>query len=297
MTLDQLRIFVAVAEREHMTRAADALGLTQSAVSSAIAALEAKSGLALFNRVGRHIELSAEGRVFLDEARAVLARAEAAERALVDLSGFRRGSLNIQASQTVASYWLPGRLAAFHKTYPSIEVKLSIGNTAQVARGLNEGIAELGFVEGQVQDPLLTPRVVGRDRLIVVVRPDHAWARLPRLAIQQLAQEAWVLREAGSGTRSEFEASLASHGLSIGQLKIALELPSNEAVRAAVEAGAGVTAISELAAQHGIRAGLLTRVEFHLPDRPFHLLYHRERRLSRAASAFLALLHIAPDGI
>ena len=113
MTLEQLRIFVAVAEREHVTRAADALRLTQSAVSAAIAALEAHSRLPLFHRVGRRIELSVEGRFFLEEARSLLARADAAERMLVDLSGLNRGTLGGQGSQTIGGYWLAQRLAIF----------------------------------------------------------------------------------------------------------------------------------------------------------------------------------------
>src|SRR5215831_2537338 len=113
MTLEQLRIFEAVAEREHVTRAAEALNLTQSAVSAAIAALEERHSVALFSRVGRRVELTDAGRLFLDEARAVLARARAAELALSEIAGLERGALTIYGSQTIASYWLPPRLVSF----------------------------------------------------------------------------------------------------------------------------------------------------------------------------------------
>ena len=113
MTLEQLRIFVAVAERQHVTRAAAELHLTQSAVPSAISALEPRHDVRLFDRVGRSIVLNPVGEAFLAEARAVLAQAQAAERALADFGGLRRGRLAVAASQTVASYWLPPRLAAF----------------------------------------------------------------------------------------------------------------------------------------------------------------------------------------
>jgi DNA-binding transcriptional LysR family regulator len=108
--LSSLEIFAAVAEREHVTRAADALNLTQSAVSAAIAALDARHGVALFSRVGRRIELTDAGRLFLDEAYAVLARAQAAELALSEIAGLERGALTVYASQTIASYWLPPQL-------------------------------------------------------------------------------------------------------------------------------------------------------------------------------------------
>src|SRR5262249_48385586 len=118
MTLEQLRVFVAVAERQHMTAAARALNVTQSAASAAIAALEARHDVKLFHRVGRGIVLTETGRLFLDEARGVLARAAAAELALDEMGGLKRGGLRVVASQTIAAYWLPPILAAFRKLHP-----------------------------------------------------------------------------------------------------------------------------------------------------------------------------------
>ena len=155
MTLEQLRIFVAVAERQHVTRAAGELNLTQSATSAAIAALEARYGIKLFDRIGRGIALTQTGRDFLIEARAVLARARAATQVLNDLAGLKRGSLSIAASQTVGNYWLPGRIQAFHAAYPGIDLSLTISNTEQVADAVLHGSADLGFVEGEIDDALL----------------------------------------------------------------------------------------------------------------------------------------------
>ncbi len=146
MTLEQLRVFVAVAERQHVTRAAAALNLAQSGASAAIAALEARHGAKLFHRVGRGIELTEAGALFLVEARAVLARAEAAE--LVLSGGLKRGTLAVQASQTIASYWLPRHLVAFRRAHPGIDIRLAIGNTAQVATAVREGTADIGFHRG-----------------------------------------------------------------------------------------------------------------------------------------------------
>ena len=133
MTLEQLRIFVAVAEREHVTRAAVDLNLTQSATSAAIAALEARYAIKLFNRIGRRIELTQAGRLFLVEARAVLARAATAETVLDDIAGLKRGSLRLAASQTVGNYWLPPLMHRYRASYPGIALALTIGNTETVA--------------------------------------------------------------------------------------------------------------------------------------------------------------------
>ncbi len=173
MTLEQLRIFVAVAEREHVSQAAQVLNLVQSAVSHAIAALEARHETKLFDRVGRRIELTEAGRMFLAEARAVLARAEAAELALSEIGGLKRGTLSVHASQTIASYWLPRHLVSFRRAHPQIQIRLSIGNTAQVAAAVETRIADLGFVEGAVENDHLTSATVAHDQLVIVVAPGH----------------------------------------------------------------------------------------------------------------------------
>ncbi len=279
-----------MAERQHVTRAAQALNLAQSAASSAVAALEVRFATKLFNRVGRGIELTEAGRLFLAEAKAVLARAEAAELALAEIGGLRRGTLAVQASQTIASYWLPRHLVAFRRAHPGIEVRLSVGNTAQVAAAVHQGEAELGFVEGAVNDPELFSATVAHDQLVLVVGPEHRWARAGRIAPHELPASEWVLREPGSGTRSAFEAALDGFGLALAALDVALELPTNEAVRAAVEAGMGATVISASVAAPSVEAGLLHRVGFALPERAFHVLRHRERYRSHAADALLELV-------
>jgi DNA-binding transcriptional LysR family regulator len=290
VTLEQLRIFVAVAERQHVTRAAAVLNLAQSAVSAAIAALEARHGAKLFHRVGRGVELTEAGALFLVEARAVMARAEAAELVLSELGNLKRGTLAVYASQTIASYWLPRHLVAFRRKYPGIEIRLTIGNTAQAAAAVHEGAADLAFIEGTIEDPMLTKEQVARDQLVIVVGTEHAWSAIDRLEPDRLIETDWVLREPGSGTRSTFEAALQGFGVSPGALRIALELPSNDAVRAAVEAGLGATAISASVAAPSLEAGLLHRVCFDLPARDFHVVRHVARCRSRAADALLSIV-------
>ena len=290
MTLEQLRVFVAVAERQHVTRAAEVLHLAQSAVSAAIAALEVRYGAKLFHRVGRGIELTEAGSLFLQEARSVLARAATAELVLSELGGLTRGTLNVAASQTIAGYWLPRHLVAYRRAHPGIEIRLVIGNTAQVVAAVHDGTAELGFVEGAVSDPAVSGRAVARDRLVIVVGPEHPWTQRDSITLEDIGEADWVLREPGSGTRSEFEQALSSRGVLPDRLRVALELPSNEAVRGAVEAGMGATAISASVAAPSLEAGLLHQVEFALPDREFRMLRHRERYNSRAGDALLDLI-------
>lgn len=292
MTLEQLRIFVAVAEKQHVTQAAGELNLTQSATSAAIAALETRYGIKLFDRIGRGVVLTQTGRDFLIEARAVLARAKAAAQVLDDLAGLKRGSLTIAASQTVGNYWLPGRIHAFHAAHPGIDLHLTIANTEQVARAVLQGSADLGFVEGDVNDALLASRKIDGDSLIMVVGAKHPWVSRAKVSPKDLLSTAWVLRERGSGTRSMFEVALRQSGIKLSDLQIALELPSNEAVRTAVEAGDAATAISDLVVAQSIAAKTLHRVKFDLPRRSFYILRHKERNASRVEQALLKSLHL-----
>ena len=292
MTLEQLRIFIAVAEKQHVTQAANELNLTQSATSAAIAALEARYGIKLFDRIGRGIVLTQTGRDFLVEARAVLARAKAAAQVLNDLAGLKRGSLTIAASQTVANYWLPSRIQAFRTAYPDIDLHISIANTEQVARAVDEGSADLGFVEGEVDNASLAISRIDGDSLVVVVGMKHPWVGRAKITPKDLLTTAWVLREPGSGTRSMFEAALRKSGIRFSDLRVALQLPSNEAVRAAVESGDCATAISDLVVAQSLAARTLHRVKIDLPRRSFYVLRHKERYASHVERALIKWLNI-----
>jgi DNA-binding transcriptional LysR family regulator len=287
MTLDQLRIFIEVAERGHVTRAAEALGMSQSATSAAIATLETSYQTKLFDRVGRGIQLTETGRKFLREARAVLDRASMARSVLQDLAGHPAGPVAVAASQTIATYWLPRRLAAFHASNPHVRLNVVIRNTNEVENAVVEGEVNIGLVEGPTQHPALIRRQIDQDQIVLVVAsgqpplPVDARGRLDLRAIT------WVIRE-DLATRE---------GLSLDDLNIALVLPSNEAVREAIEAGAGATIISRHVVASAIAAGRLVEIPIKLPQREYALVRHRERHASPAQQALMAHLIGATDAV
>jgi DNA-binding transcriptional LysR family regulator len=289
MTLEQIRIFVAVATREHVTQAARDLNLTQSATSAAVAALEARYQTRLFDRVGRRIVLTAAGKAFLIEAKSILARVAAAETVLDDLAGLQRGQLALAASQTIANYWLPAFIHRFNAAHPAITLQLSIGNTEQVASLVREGGADLGFVEGRVDDPLVVLQAVTDDELVLVGPIGHALCDGKPVTADALRRARWVLREQGSGTRAMFEEALEGLGMTRDELDIAFDLPSNEAVRGAVEAGAGVTVVSRLVVARALKAGTLATADIAFPPRHFYSLRHREHHQTQAAREFLRM--------
>jgi DNA-binding transcriptional LysR family regulator len=257
--------------------------MSQSAVSATIKAFETSCGMALFNRVGRGIELSDVGRRFLPEAKAVLDRASAARQFLENVSQTVTGAVSIAASQTIASYWLPRRLAAFHDIHPTVRLDVTIGNTRRVESAVLDGMADVGLVEGRTRSDLLTRVRVDTDRLVMVSAAGGA-GRDARGPVDLLTFR-WIVRERGSGTREGLEDYLAQQGRSLDDLKIFLVLPSNEAIRQAVEAGAGATLISEHVVADSIARGAVQVGDLQLPDREFVLITHVDRQPSLAQSA------------
>jgi len=289
MTLEQLVIFVAVAEREHLTRGAEALRLTPSAVSSAIKTLEDRYGVPLFDRVGRRIELTRAGRSFLPEARQILASAKNAEAFLGNLGGLRTGTLDIEASQTIANYWLPTRLLRFSTRYPGVSVDFRVGNTASVAQAVMSGRAELGFVEGSVDDAALIGKIMHVDGLVIVISAKSGVASAD-ITPDRLSSFNWIMRERGSGTRAEFETAVEKIGIDIAALPIVATLPTNEAVLSAVRDSGCATALSELVVAPLVASGELIRSDITLMTRQFTMLRHKERKPSAAAVEFETLI-------
>lgn len=293
VTLDQLRIFIEVAERGHMTRAAEALGLSQSAASAAIAALESLYQIKLFDRVGRGIQLTDAGRIFQREARAVLDRAAMARSVLQDLGGYPTGPVAIAASLTIATYWLPRRLAAFHAANPRVRLDVVIRNTQGVETAVVNGEVNIGLVEGPTQHSALLRQPIDQDRLVLVVATDQPGLPRDRSGRLDLRAITWVIREAGSGTRRGLEDLAANWGLSLNDLNISLVLPSNEAVREAIEAGAGATIISRHVVASAIASGKLAEIPIDLPHREYAIVRHRDRHATLAQQALVA--HLAGD--
>tara|TARA_R110002095_G_scaffold203343_2_gene185241 strand:- start:541 stop:1509 length:969 start_codon:yes stop_codon:yes gene_type:complete len=291
MTFEQLRIFLVVADLQHVTRAARQLNLTQSAVSAAISALEARYEVRLFDRIGRGIVLNSAGQVFVAEARRVMDNVAHAQTFLAELSGTPAGRLTIAASQTVASHWMPQLLVRFSARFPKVDLRLQAGNTETVARAVREHEVDVGVIEGRLGDSGLLMEPVARDRLVLIVGPDHPWADHRPINMGDLTSTTWIMRESGSGTRAAFHDDLRASDIDPEALKILMELPSNEACLAAVAAGQSATVLSRRAAATAIEAGRLKEIALDLSVRHFTALRHPERQESLALRELMAAFH------
>jgi DNA-binding transcriptional LysR family regulator len=299
MTLDQLRVFLAVSEHLHFTRAAEALYVTQPAVSAAIQSLEEEYAVRLFHRIGRHIEITEAGKFLQIEVQKILDQVNVTERGLRELNDLQRGQLSLGSSLTIGNYWLPEKISKFQQLYPGISINCTLANAETICTGTATGQFDLGLVEGEVQSSLkncLEEEVVGSDRLLVVVGKFHPWYEQQQVNLAELTETDWVMRESGSGTQQRFEQALQSWGINPSQLNVISLLNSGEMVKAVVENGVGATALSELMVIKELQLDSLRAVAIidkrspkPIPVeivRPFLKLKHKQRFQSKLAIAF-----------
>jgi len=303
MTLEQLRIFLAVAEHLHFTRAAEMLYITQPAVSAAIQSLEQEYGVKLFHRIGRHIEITEAGTLLQLEAQKILDHVTLTERGLRELNNLQRGELKLGSSLTIGNYWLPSKISEFKRQYPGIRINCTLANTEEICVGTATGQFDLGLIEGDVKPALqgcLEQEIVGSDRLQIVVGKCHPWYESAEITITELTQTAWVMREPGSGTQQRFENALQSWGINLSELNVILVFNSGEMTKAAVESGVGATGISELMVKKELQLDTLRAIQ--VIDnrnvksvtaeivRPFLKLKHRQRFQTTLSKVFEQML-------
>lgn len=269
--LDALDVLLAVAHTGSLNAAAREVGVTQQAVSARIAAIETQTGVPLVTRTRHGSTLTSAGTVVAEWAARLLAAAEEFDAGLATLRHDRQIRLRVSASLTIAEQLLPGWLvglqaSASRRGERPLHVDLTAANSDTVATQVRSGHADIGFIEGPKIPSGLRSRLVARDELWVVTRPDHHWARRRRgITPEELSQTPLVSREEGSGTREVLMVAL--RGALGSQTKITpplLELSTTSAVRAAVQAGAGAAVLSALAVSDDIASHRLARVP--LPD-------------------------------
>jgi molybdate transport repressor ModE-like protein len=265
--LAALEVLLAVARQGSLSAAGRDVGMTQQAVSARIAALEAQTGVRLVTRGPSGSQLTPAGTVAVQWADRLLQLAHEVDAGLASLRESSRTRVRVSASLTIAEQLLPGWLVslqagAVRRGEESVEVVLTATNSDHVIEQLKAGGADLGFVEGPRVPNGLRSRVVAHDELVLVVLPDHPWARrrLP-IAVDELARTPLVTREAGSGTRDFLEAALTAElGRDHVLARPALEMSTAASVRAAVLAGAAPAVVSRLAIGDDVAAGRLRTV-------------------------------------
>ena len=282
-----------MARHKGFSRAAESLDISQPAVSIQVQELERTLGLVLFHRRARGLQLTEVGETVYSYAHRIFSLSTEMLDAIKDVQDLRTGHLIIGASTTPGEYILPVAIGRFRQRYPGVQVELKISNTRSIVNQILQRELDLGMIGSGLEDAggdLVVSTYV-MDQIELVAGPDSPLGHSRRPSLEDVMAEGLITREQGSATRQTAEECFAQLGV---QPKIAIELGSNQAVKLAAEAGAGVGVISRYGIGAEVKAGLLQvlDVEGWRCTRPLSLVYLRERRLSPAQRSFLHLLEV-----
>jgi DNA-binding transcriptional LysR family regulator len=296
--LPHLETFAKAAELSSFTAAARALGLTQAAISQRIQALEQVLKGHLFHRQGGHVLLTDAGHRLYAYAQRILALHR---EAINDITGRETplaGELTLAASSVPGEHLLPDLLANFQERHAHIQVRATVTDSKNVLNQVEHGHVHLGLVGDKRESPHLEYRRFAEDTLVLVVPPKHAFAGKKRVSLAQFAAEPLIVREAGSGSRACLEQALAGAGKSLHDLRVTLELGSNEGIKEAVLRGMGVAVLSQRTVHNEVESGKLHALPITGLDltREMFVTWDKRRVLPIPAQLFLDLLGAARHG-
>jgi DNA-binding transcriptional LysR family regulator len=284
----RIQVFHAVAKYLSFTKAAEALFMTQPAVTFQIRQLEQEFNTRLFDRKHGRVTLTAAGAVALEYSERIVALSAELKARMRETGSSIQGNLLIGASTTVADFMLPQVIAAFKSRYPAVVPRLYVANSSTVQTRILERDFDIGFIEGISHEPALATEICCEDELGVVCPPCHPLAQHASVTPELLVQHNYISREPGSGTREVIDRYMQEAGLSPGMLQIAIEAGSPGAVKGLLLAGMGFSIMSATSVANETRLSQLVRLPLS-PRLTRHLstIYPNERIHSRLIISFL----------
>jgi DNA-binding transcriptional LysR family regulator len=284
----RLQVFHAVAKHLSFTKAAEALFMTQPAVTFQIRQLEEHFDTRLFDRAHGRISLTAAGQVALEYAERILALSAELDTRLKEMSGTVAGPLLIGASTTIAEFLLPQILGEFKARNPAVVPRLFVANSEAVQARVAERSLDIGFIEGDSHLPSLVTDVCCQYELQLVCAPSHPLAKHKSVALASLTEHAYISRELGSGTREVIDNYLQKAGLALDSLQVVMEAGSPEALKGLAATGLGFAIMSRATVAKEVRLGELVRIPLAPPLlRHLSAVYPKERFHSRLVNGFV----------
>jgi DNA-binding transcriptional LysR family regulator len=286
MNLHQLRVFCEVAELRSFSAAAERLHVTQPAITLQIKNLEDYYELKVFERIGKKVLLTEEGKVLFDFANRILTLSRQAEEALADLKGLSRGAIRIGTSFSFGDYYLPTLLKIFHDKYPQISIEISAGNTSQIIENTLLHQNDVAFVAYHPKNNRLVVRDFISDILVAILPKRHKLAARESLTLNELTGEPLILRERGSSYRGMVDETFREKGISP---LIIMESASTSAIKKMVQSGAGIAILPRQVVKEEAEASVFKAIEFTEVEMAhrFYLIYHKEKHFSRPLRVFV----------
>ncbi len=290
----QLLTYTAVVETSNFTKAAEILHTTQPAVSQQIAQLERKMGVKLLDRTNKRVETNRAGQIVYAYAVEIIRLYNHMQRLVNDLRDSPSGQLYIGASYTFGEYVLPRALALFCSVYPDIRPAITIANTHEVVESVANGQLDIGIIEGHSTNDNVQVEDFAEDTVVIVCSANHRLTRLNRIATpDDLANETWIVREKGSGTREVTDRTMEEYGIHPNTI---MEFGSTQVIKEAVEAGLGITILSEWTIRKEIALQTLSMVTLGLSSirRQFSIVTKKSEFQTKSTTLFQDFLHKHP---
>jgi len=288
ISLKQLKVFVGITQHTTLSAASERLYLSKAALSMALSELEKQLGHPLFDRVNHRLILNQEGQKLLPLADELLHRANDINT-LFSSHAKASGTLKIGASDTIGNHVLPSILSGFRQQQQHYSQQVFISNSELICQKLRDFELDIALIEGHAQQSDLVSTVFSQDTMCIIAPPSHPLAAKPQLSFNNLASSQWVLREAGSGSRSFFLQNLATH---IDNWSQSFELNTTEALINSIAEGLGLGCLSSLAAQYALNDGRVTQLNLnHSMQRQFWLVMHKDKYKNPLLTQFIDFCH------
>ncbi|MBL6918562.1 MAG: LysR family transcriptional regulator [Gammaproteobacteria bacterium] len=284
----RLQVFSTVARLLSFTKAAEALHMTQPAVTFQIRQLEDYFNTRLFDRTHNRISLTTAGHLVKDYSGQIISLYSEMDNEVRKLTGDVLGPLVLGASTTIGEYVIPSILGEYQVKFPDVTVRLHVANTEGVLHMVENNEIDIGIVEGPVNNKNLVSRVCWDDELVIVTPPGHELASAGSVAVDQILEYPFISREEGSGTREVISEHLNAAGREIADLNLTMEFGSPESIKSAVTTGLGISILSIATLDKELKLGLLSKVSLDPPlKRPFSIVFQRQKFRLRAMDEFL----------
>ncbi len=288
-----LKLFYTVAQLKSFTKAAQVLNLTQPAVTFQIKNLEDELKTRLFDRDANKITLTHTGKILLNHAEKILLEYEKAKEKITKNSGKLCGNIRIGIASVLGKYFLPKLIGYFKQKYRDVEIVMLVGNSGKLIQDLRQYTVDLIIVSEPVSVQHFVVRPFVEDELVVIVNPQHKWAKRGTIELKDLLKENIIIREDGSGTREVFKNFLSSKNISFKSLKAIMTMGGSEALKSAVESGIGYGIVSNMAIRSEIESGLLKPIKIRgeILKRSFLVVYSKKQYNKHLISSFLDVIY------
>lgn len=292
MDLWQLNIFCKVVELKSFSKAGNVIHLSQPTVSSHIKDLESHFECCLIDRLGKEALPTKAGELLYQHAKKLLSLRDKTEMALAEFKGKKRGHLAVGGSTIPGGYILPALIGTFINEYPEVTISLDIGDTEKIIADIIDGLVDIAMTGAKSTNKNIIQEPIVEDRMALIINPEHKWSRRTSVTVDMITEEAFIMREAGSGTLKSLQLCFEKAGYDASQLKIVATMGNTAAIAQAIKSSVGMSIMSPKAVADDLREGRLKALEISDIDltRYFYLTTHKNRTKSPLCESFENLI-------